>query len=92
MDTEQANDDGVSDTTIETSKTDGLANGSNEASAIANGSTGNEDNEANKDDGSKEEPMLEDSSTKNEDNEADKEDGNIVPQESNSDGTTTMEE
>lgn len=94
MDTEQANDDGVvSDTTMETSKVDGLANGTNGDSAIENGSTGNEDNEANKDSGPVEEPMLEDNSTKNDDdNEADKDDGNIVPQESKSDGTTTMDE
>lgn len=93
MDTEQANGDGVSDTTMETSKTDGLANGTNGDSAIENGSTGNGDNEANEGSGSKEEPMLEDSSTRKDgDNEAGKDDGNIVPQESNSDGTTTMEE
>ncbi|CAK9317062.1 unnamed protein product [Citrullus colocynthis] len=93
MDTEQANGDGVSDATMETSKTDGLANGTNGDSAIENGSTGNGDNEANEGSGSKEEPMLKDSSTRKDGgNEAGKDDGNIVPQETNSDGTTTMEE
>lgn len=93
MDTEQANDDGVSDTAMETSKTDGLENGANGGSALENGANGKEDNKvANKDGGSKEEPLLEDSSTKNEDNEANNDDGNVVPRESNPDGTTTMEE
>lgn len=89
MDTEQANDDGA-DTTMETSKTESLANGVNGETVPENGSTGNEDNEANKDSGSKEEPMLEDSKNENNENneaEADK-DGDIVLQESNSDGTT----